>query len=141
MTGLQMLGIARQIGNFYTSMSQPICKQYGLNQTEFDVILFCANNPEQNTARDLCRLRGIKTAMASIAVDHLIVRGLLTRQPDPTDKRIRRLIPTEQAADLIRDGQQMQQCFAAALHRGISPEDLATFAAVLETISNNTKGM
>ena len=77
MTALQLIALGRKLANIYADLSAPICKQYGINQTGFDILLFCANNPEHNTARDICAIRGIKSGIASVAVESLMQSGLL----------------------------------------------------------------
>lgn len=61
-----------------------------------------ANNPEYNTARDLCRLRGIKSGIVSVAVENLIEAGYLTRRVDVADRRIQRLEVTKKRLDLSK---------------------------------------
>lgn len=60
MSALKMIAIGRKLANIYAGLSTPICRKYGINQTCFDVLLFCADNPQNNTARDICAIRGIK---------------------------------------------------------------------------------
>ena len=94
MTAIKMMAVGRKLVNVYSGLSLPICKKYGINQSCFDVLMFCANNPEYNTARDICAVRGIKSGIASVAVETLIKKELLVRRDDPSDRRIRRLYPT-----------------------------------------------
>ena len=75
MSALKMIAIGRKLANIYAGLSTPICRKYGINQTCFDVLLFCANNPQNNTARDICAIRGIKSGIASVAVETLITGG------------------------------------------------------------------
>ena len=103
-----MIAIGRKLANIYNELSMPICRKYGVNQTCFDVLMFCANNPENNTARDICAVRGI-----------------------------RRLVPTEKAAPLINEGRRMQQNFARTLRRGITAEELLTFESITAKLEEN----
>ena len=98
MIAIRMMALGRKLGNLYAGLCAPICRQYGMNQTCFDVLMFCANNPDRNTARDVCEVRGIKSGMASVAVETLEKSGLLERREDPEDRRKHRLMPTERAA-------------------------------------------
>ena len=106
--------------------------------------MFCANNPERNTARDACELRGLKSGMASVAADTLIAKGLMTRCDDPFDRRLRRPVPTQSAAPLIADGRRMQREFAAVLTVGIPEEELSaaerTAAKIAANINAFVKG-
>ena len=137
MSALQMIAIGRKLANLYNDLTAPICKKYGVNQTGFDVLLFCANNPQYNTARDLCAVRGIKSGLASVAVEQLIQSGFLLRCTDETDRRIHRLVPTEKARPLIDEGREVQQFFTEALRQGITPEELAAFQSLTEKLTGN----
>lgn len=88
MSALKMIAIGRKLANIYAGLSTPICRKYGINQTCFDVLLFCANNPQNNTARDICAIRGIKSGIASVAVETLITGGYMQRENDSSDRRI-----------------------------------------------------
>ncbi|MFR7900113.1 MAG: MarR family winged helix-turn-helix transcriptional regulator [Ruminococcus sp.] len=92
----------------YETFFEPVCKKFQLNQTSFDVLMFLANNPKYNTARDICEIRGIRTGIASVAVDFLVSNGYLLRQPDDIDRRIWRLLITEKSAPIIQEGRAVQ---------------------------------
>lgn len=144
MKATELLAACRLLGNIYADFAAPICKKYGINQTCFDLIMFCANNPGHNTARDACELRGIKSGMASVAADTLIAKGLMTRCDDPLDRRLRRLVPTDAAAPLISDGHKIQKEFASTLTDGIPEDELAaakrTAAKIAANINAIVKG-
>ena len=137
MTAIKMIEVGRKLANVYSGLSLPICKKYGINQSCFDVLMFCANNPEYNTARDICAVRGIKSGIASVAVETLIEKDLLVRRDDPSDRRIRRLYPTEKADSIIADGRKMQNDFAAALRKGITEDEEKTVERVNEKLLEN----
>ncbi|HAS38282.1 MAG TPA: MarR family transcriptional regulator [Ruminococcaceae bacterium] len=139
MTAIKMIAVGKKLGNIYGDLAQPICKKYGINQSCFDVLMFCANNPENNTARDICAVRGIKSGIASVAVDTLIQKGFLKRTDDPDDRRIHRLVPTEKAKEIISDGRKMQDGFISTLKSGITPEEEEIFERVNEKILENVK--
>ncbi len=139
MTAIKMIAVGKKLGNIYGDLAQPICKKYGINQSCFDVLMFCANNPENNTARDICAVRGIKSGIASVAVDTLIQKGFMERTNDPDDRRIHRLVPTEKAKGIISDGRKMQDGFISTLKRCITPEDEEIFERVNEKILENVK--
>lgn len=137
MSALQMIALGKKLSNLYAALSLPVCRKYGLNQTCFDVLLYCANNPAHNTARDLCALRGIKSGIASVAVETLIERGFLSRENDAQDRRKHRLIPTPQAAPVIADGREMQQYFTQTLKHGITEEELQAFQSLADKLEDN----
>lgn len=137
MTAIKMIAVGKKLANIYSELSQPLCKKYGINQSCFDVLMFCANNPENNTARDICAVRGIKSGIASVAVETLIQKGYLVRTNDHSDRRIHRLVPTESAQNIISDGREMQEKFILTLKSGISREEEEIFERVNEKILAN----
>lgn len=137
MSGIAMISMGKKLANFYAGLCEPICRRYGINQTCFDVLMFCANNPEYNTARDICAVRGIKSGIASVAVETLIGAGLMGRQNDAADRRIHRLVPTPCAKPLIDEGRAMQASFAGVLRRGISDEELLVLDSIHRKLERN----
>lgn len=137
MSAIRMIAVGKKIAHIYNRFSQPICKEHGINQSCFDVLMFCANNPEYNTARDICAIRGIKSGIASVAVENLMKKGLLICEDDRDDRRIHRLIPTEAAMGIISEGRTMQRKFISLLKNGITPEEEKIFEKVNEKILEN----
>ena len=43
----------------YSTVCKPLCQELGLPQTAFDILLFLANNPGLDTARDVCTYRAL----------------------------------------------------------------------------------
>jgi len=61
---------------------------------------------------ELGELMQISAPTASGLIDRLVEKGLITRFDDPDDRRVRRLRPTEDGIDVIR---QMDSMFGRAL--------------------------
>ena len=96
----QYLALVKKSEAVYQKFCQSVIRDWNLNPTSFQAIMFFANNPKYNTARDLCHIRGIKTGIASVAIEQLIQDGYLERHTDSADRRIQRLYVTEKAAEL-----------------------------------------
>lgn len=123
MDALEFLTVGRKTISAYAALCAPVCKKHGINNTCLDVLMFLHNFPEYNTARDLCQVRGIKTGMASVAVDTLMCRGLLEAVDDAADRRVKRLRITPAADEIIKDGAQAQLRFADLLGSCVSESD------------------
>lgn len=137
MTAIRVMSLGRKFMNVYASLTAPLCRKHGINQTSFDILLFCANNPAHNTARDIFEIRGIKSGIASVAVETLIQNGYLLRSTDPDDRRKHRLVPTEKASDIIRDGRAVQAYFAETLKQNITEEEVMAFGSIAEKLEAN----
>ena len=51
----------------YSRLMEPVCKRWNLTHNELDVLLFLANNPEQNRAADIVRGRIIARSSFRLA--------------------------------------------------------------------------
>ena len=134
MPPFEMLSFGRKVGRVYGTMCTPILRQYDLNQTEFDLLMFLANNPDKNTARDACRIRGIKKGLVSVTADSLLRRGLITRTADADDRRLARLIPTDASAPIVSAGREVQAAFFRAVTSCLTKEELETYIALTQKL-------
>lgn len=125
---LPIMTMAAKAGRIYEQFCAPVCREYRLSQTAFDVLLFLANNENFNTARDIFRMRGIKSGIVSVTVENLIRVGYLRRENDPKDRRIQRLILLPESAAAIEAGKRAQAAFFEALMKDILPEEREVFA-------------
>lgn len=118
----------------YQRYCQRVIQDWNLNATSFQVIMFLANNPQYNTARDLCRMRGIKTGIASVAIEQLIRMGYLERKTDCADRRIQRLYVTAAAQELVRRGREVQQEYAKMVSGALTEEELEIYFRLTDKI-------
>ncbi len=137
----EMFTAQRRVIAAVARMSQPICRKYELNQSCFDILMFIANNEEYNTARDICSIRGIKPGLASVAVETLIQRGLLVREDDPSDRRVKRLVPTYRAQPIVAEGRSIHRSFIGKIFDGVSTEEMEVYKRVTDKISRNIEGL
>ena len=125
----------------YQKYCNEIIKKWDLNATSFGVLMFLANNPEHNTARDVCRMGGIKTGIASISVDHLIRAGYIRRETDPEDRRIQRLFVEDKAGEVIRQGRESQTEFLKTVTGALTPEERAVYFRLTDKIMDQINEM
>lgn len=136
-TASKMFNSANRFIEAYHTVLQPICKDTGLPPMAVDILMFIANNPENGTAGDICRCRGLKSGIVSVHIDRLVNEGLLLRQAVPGDRRKTRLVCTEAADGIIEKGRGLQLCFAQKLLAGLSDEDIEVFRNCLSVMGNN----
>ena len=135
--GRTIFSHANKMTQAYHIMLAPLCKETGLPPMALDILLFLANDPEHNTAKDICRMRGHKSGIVSVHVERLVNDGLLERQEMPGDRRQTRLVCTEKAQDIITRGRDIQWQFGFRLMEGISKEDHETMHRCFERIDAN----
>lgn len=119
--------LMRKSNMVYEKYLDALVRKWGLNSTSFQVLMFFADNPEHNTARDLCRLRSMKTGIVSVAIEQLSAAGLLERRMDLNDRRIQRLYLTEKAQPLAEEGRALRIRFFERLKQGMTEEEFRTY--------------
>lgn len=135
------LALMKKSETVYQRFCQNVIRDWELNATSFQVVMFLANNPDYNTARDVSRMRGIKTGITSIAVEQLIQMGFLERRTDPNDRRIQRLFVTEQARDLVEQGRQAQREFAESIAEALTPQEREEYFRLTDKLMNRIDQM
>ena len=129
--------ISRKIALAYSAACKPLCRELGLPQTAFDILMFLGNNPEYQTASEIVEIRRIKANLVSVNVDKLVQEGYLTRQPVAGDRRKTALACTPRAQEVIRRGRQLQTAFFDSLFRGMEPPLRTAFIDAMQIIDSN----
>ena len=126
--------------NFYQAYSircKPICRELGMPQTAFDILMFLANNPDYNTAKDIVELRGLKANLVSVNVDRLVRDGYLDRRDFPGDRRKTFLICTEKAGPVIERGRELQKSFFEDIFQDVDEASRENFHRVMGMMEHN----
>lgn len=125
----------------YGAWCQPVCQEMGMPQTAFDILMFLANNPDYQTARDIVEVRGIKANLVSVNVERLVRDGYLKREPIAGDRRKVRLVCTEKAQETIAAGRRLQASFFEEIFRDVDEASRQEFYRVIEMIQDNLERM
>ena len=128
----QLLRVIQQFRRYYDRHFSELLSRTGLSMREMHVVLFLANHPAHDTARDVTELRGLAKSQVSAAVDLLAARELLRRQPDKADRRVIHLALTD--AGLAREGQKLQSTCLDALFAGLTQSEAERFQELLEKV-------
>lgn len=130
----RLLQFAQQFQKFYDRQFLPILERTHLTMREVHVLLFLANNPGYDTARDITALRGLSKSQVSQAVDLLAAEGLLQRTPDQRDRRVVHLSITEAGEPLTRECRAMQGRCSQQLLAALTPAEQVQFRALLKKV-------
>ena len=133
----RLLQFYKQFGKFYDRQFADFSARTGLSMREIHVLLFLANNPAYDTARDITELRGLSKSQVSQAVELLAAEGVLLRTPDESDRRVVHLSITPAGLPLARECQAIQNACGQQLLSGLSGEEKQQFALLLETVLEN----
>ena len=141
MKGPQMASFAKKFMSAYNATMRPLCEALDMPETAVDILMYFANNPDCNTARDVCRFKFLKSGIVSFHIDRLVNEGLLERRTEPGDRRIYRLVCTQKATPIIERGRALQCRFARSITAGLDEPTLETLRLCLETINHNLEQM
>lgn len=114
---------AKRFEEAYQAVMRPLTERLGMAQPAVDILLFLANNPGLDTAKDVCLYRHLKPAIVSFYVDKLAREGYLERREVPEDRRKCRLILTEKAEVVVAEGRGAQALFSQRLTEGLTAEE------------------
>ena len=131
------ISISRKIALAYSEVCKPLCKELGLPQTAFDILMFLGNNPAYKTASEIVEIRRLKANLVSVNVEKLVQEGYLTRCAVAGDRRKTELLCTEKAAPILARGRQLQKDFSGSLFAGMDEARREAFAAALAEIESN----
>lgn len=141
LTASQVYTHSRLLLDAYADIMRPLSAELNMAQTAVDILMFLANNPGYDTAKDICTMRHLKPGIVSFHVENLVQEGYLERQNVPGDRRKCRLVCTEKAASIIEKGRALQAKFMRQMTKGLEKEQLDTLVTCLETFEKNLSGI
>lgn len=97
-----------------------------LPSTELVVLKHLLDSPGI-TVMELSRRLGLRQSNTSAAVRTLAERGLLTREPSDTDRRVSRLLPT---ADALAEDAKISEAWSGAIRAAVAELDAEQRAAL-----------
>lgn len=133
----EALLLSSHFKKLYAKKIKGMAANYGLTPIEVDVLLFLANNPDCNTAKDICELRLLPKANVSRAVDSLIRQGFLTAREDEKDRRLLHLFILPEAIGVVQDAQACQQEFFSSVFGNFSEEERQLLDALTAKLTAN----
>lgn len=134
--GMDTLHRVRQA---YEDWCKPLCKELGMPQMAFDILMFLSVNPEFCTAKDINRRYGFKENILSVNINKLVSEGYLERRSVEGDRRKVRLSLTEKAQPIIARGNRAVEEFNLRIREGITPEELGIFFKCLRIAGENAR--
>lgn len=133
------LDFASHFFRSYHIRCRPVCREFNIPLTAFEILMFLANNPDYHTAKDIVELRGLKANLVSVNVEKLVRDGYLDRQIFPGDRRKTILKCTVKARPIIDRGRQLQASFVEEVFRDVDEASRINFFKVIEMMEHNLK--
>ena len=118
----------------YDAVCKPLCRELGLPQTAFDILMFLANNPQYSTASDIVNKRMLTKSHVSYALNTLEQNGYIHREYRNNNRKTAYIVLLEKAEDIIADGKKAQLEYGKTVSEGIDREQ---FREILMQMSEN----
>ena len=121
----------------YGALFLPLLEEYKLSQLEADILLFLANNPQWDTARDIVEHRHLAKSHVSAGIDRLETRGYLERFPLPGNRKVLHLRLLPPAEPAVERGRALQRQYGQLLLDGLSEEERLQLRRLLDRVAEN----
>lgn len=115
----------------YDRTMEPLCSQYHISRMELDIMLFLANNPDYDTARDIVEQKRFTKSHVSTSLHLLEKKGYLERALHPGNLKTIHLKLLPASSQIVTSGQNAQRQIFSQIFGSLSQEEIS----VLERIS------
>ena len=119
----EFLRLMRFITKSHEACIQSICREHQLSMMEATIITFLRNNHSVDTQ----------------AVESIVQKRLVTRQPDASDRRRIHLLLCEKSIPVTDSIDAIQRQFLAGIFDGFSEKEMECFAGFHERIMENVR--
>lgn len=125
------------IKTLYAHCVGQTCHKHQITRMELDILLFLANNPMYDTAKDIIQLRYLSKSQVSTSVKLLEERGYIRRLYQKANRKTAHLIICDAARPIIADGQKAQEQFLSVMTEGIPEIKLDCMKQCMEEMMKN----
>lgn len=141
MTAVDIYRYFQAFKDAYDSFMKPFSVELGIPRAAMDILLFLANNPNNNTSGEICAYLHMKPGMVSFHTDKLTTEGYIERIVSDEDRRKIHLRCTEKALPIVERGRMMQDEFRKRMFDGFDPAKLELFSGFIDEIEKNLENI
>lgn len=129
----------KTITSYYELLSGEVCDRYGLTQMEYDILIFLHNNPQQNTAAEIVKIRKSTKSHVSTSLKKLENKGLVEKIQSENNKKHIEIVLLDQAKLIVEAGTDVQKQFAQTVLSGLTVEEKQMCIRIFDKICNNAE--
>lgn len=135
---IDFLDTIASIKKLYTISLEPICKQYNLTRMELDILLFLANNPQYDSAKDIIERRKLTKSHVSTSIKSLVKKNYLKLTYLPNNKKTVHLKLLNTTNEIIEAGQLAQKNFFEIILKDLTKDEKLIITNCFSKILKNT---
>ena len=102
----------KTITSYYELLSGKVCDKYELTQMEYDILMFLYNNPQNNTAAEIVKIRKSTKSHVSTSLKNLENKKLIERKQSEENKKHVEIFLLDKAELIVEEGINAQKQFA-----------------------------
>ena len=129
----------KTITSYYELLSGKVCDKYELTQMEYDILMFLHNNPQNNTAAEIVKIRKSTKSHVSTSLKNLENKKLIERKQSEENKKHVEIFLLDKAELIIEEGINAQKQFAQNVLSGLTEEEKDMCIHVFNKICNNAE--
>jgi DNA-binding MarR family transcriptional regulator len=92
------------------------------------------------TAIDIASFLGRDKAQVTRLINTLIDQELISKAPNPNDKRSQYLLTTERGVAVVEELNRMDECIVQRMTKGLQPSERAEFQRLARLMAGNFQG-
>ncbi len=123
--------------DLYTKMFGSLCGKYELNLSEILTLLFLANNPEYDTAKEIANKLKLAKSHVSVTVRNLEEREYITGSFSGSNHRTIHLSLCAKALPVVEEARARLDEFRTVVMSGFESEERSQFSDYLKRVTNN----
>ncbi len=129
----------KTITSYYELLSGKVCDKYELTQMEYDILMFLYNNPQNNTAAEIVKIRKSTKSHVSTSLKNLENKKLIERKQSEENKKHVEIFLLDKAELIVEEGINAQKQFAQNVLSGLTEEEKNMCLRVFNKICNNAE--
>lgn len=129
----------KTITSYYELLSGKVCDKYKLTQMEYDILMFLHNNPQNNTAAEIVKIRKSTKSHVSTSLKNLENKKLIERKQSEENKKHVEIFLLDKAELIVEEGINAQKQFAQNVLSGLTEEEKDMCLRVFNKICNNAE--
>lgn len=138
-SSISILYFIKQTIDLYNKYMTRVAEECEISKPEADILLFLANNPEFDTAKDVVEHRGFSKGFVSKAIDMLAERSLISITVDKFDRRYQHIVINKKAEETVKLLQYRQKDYLDKIMNNIDNNDIEKFLNIFKDITENGK--
>ena len=129
----------KTITSYYELLSGKVCDKYELTQMEYDILMFLYNNPQNNTAAEIVKIRKSTKSHVSTSLKNLENKKLIERKQSEENKKHVEIFLLDKAELIVEEGINAQKQFAQNVLSGLTEEEKDMCINVFDKICDNAE--